>query len=233
LLAGLLFTNRTLGLNQQGQITDRFTKATDQLGSDKLDIRLGGIYSLERIARDSKPDQGPVMEVLTAFVRDHAEGAPTATASPGGSSTTTTATSKAPTDVQAVIIVIGRRKVTNDPAGYFPVLDDSNLTWAYLAGVNLAGASLERANLEGTRFPNANLTGAFLARANLTGAYLAGVNLTGVNLTGADLTGADLTDADLTGALNLTQDQVNSAFTNETTKLPPGRNPSPRKLPSQ
>src|SRR5206468_6733736 len=26
LLAGLVFTNRTLGLNQQGQITDRFTK---------------------------------------------------------------------------------------------------------------------------------------------------------------------------------------------------------------
>jgi hypothetical protein len=42
LLAGLVFTNRTLALNQQGQITDRLTRATDQLGSDRLDIRLGG-----------------------------------------------------------------------------------------------------------------------------------------------------------------------------------------------
>src|SRR6266516_7182902 len=72
LLAGLLFTNRSLQLNRQGQITDRFTKATDQLGSDKIDTRLGGIYALERIARDSQADQGPVMEVLTAFVREHA-----------------------------------------------------------------------------------------------------------------------------------------------------------------
>jgi len=80
LLAGLVFTNRTLGLNQQGQITDRFTKATDQLGSDKLDIRLGGIYSMERIARDSRNDQRPVMEVLTAFVREHMPSTPTSPA---------------------------------------------------------------------------------------------------------------------------------------------------------
>jgi hypothetical protein len=35
---------RTYRLTQQGQITDRYTKAIEQLGSDKLDVRLGGIY---------------------------------------------------------------------------------------------------------------------------------------------------------------------------------------------
>jgi hypothetical protein len=173
------------------------------------------------------------MEVLTAFVRDHAVGAPTATVFPGGSSTTTTATPTAPTDVQAVLIVVGRRKLTNDPAGYYLVLDHSNLTGAYLAGVNLSSASLEGANLQRTSFPSANLAYTYLAGANLNEAYLAGTNLREANFTGATLTGADLTDADLTGAVNLTQDQIDSAFTNETTKLPPGRNPSPRKLPSQ
>jgi len=38
-------------LTEQGQITDRYTKAVEQLGSDKLDVRIGGIYALERIAR--------------------------------------------------------------------------------------------------------------------------------------------------------------------------------------
>ena len=35
-------------------------------------IRLGGIYALERIARDSEKDHGPIMEVLTAYVREKA-----------------------------------------------------------------------------------------------------------------------------------------------------------------
>jgi hypothetical protein len=33
---------------------------------------LGGIYALERIARDSKDNYGPIVEVLTAYVREHA-----------------------------------------------------------------------------------------------------------------------------------------------------------------
>jgi hypothetical protein len=40
-------------LDQQGQITERFTRAIDQLGHERLDVRLGGIYALERITNDS------------------------------------------------------------------------------------------------------------------------------------------------------------------------------------
>ena len=50
-------------------MTERYTKAIEQLGEDKLDVRLGGIYSLERVARDSPRDHPTVMEVLTAFIR--------------------------------------------------------------------------------------------------------------------------------------------------------------------
>jgi hypothetical protein len=61
---------RTLELTEQGQVTDRYTKAIEQLGSDKLDVRIGGIYALERIARDSARDHPTVMEVLSAFIHD-------------------------------------------------------------------------------------------------------------------------------------------------------------------
>ena len=64
-------SRRTLNLTEQGQVTDRYTKAIEQLGSDKLDVRIGGIYALERIARDSPRDHPTVMEVLTAFIREH------------------------------------------------------------------------------------------------------------------------------------------------------------------
>src|SRR5215217_4048449 len=71
-------TQRTLELTEQGQITERFTHAIDQLGADNaeggknLELRLGGIYALERIARVSEEHHLPIMEVLTAYVREHA-----------------------------------------------------------------------------------------------------------------------------------------------------------------
>jgi hypothetical protein len=63
---------RTYELTEQGQVTDRYTKAVEQLGSyNKLDVRIGGIYALERVAHDSPRDHPTVMEVLAAFVREH------------------------------------------------------------------------------------------------------------------------------------------------------------------
>jgi hypothetical protein len=60
---GAYYTHRTFELNRQrhelnrqGQITERFTRAVDQLGNDSLDVRVGGIYALERLARESRAD---------------------------------------------------------------------------------------------------------------------------------------------------------------------------------
>jgi hypothetical protein len=74
---GAIFTGLSYKLNSSGQITDRFTRAIDQLGNPALEVRIGGIYALERIARDSEPDQQPVVEALTAYVREHAPWPPT------------------------------------------------------------------------------------------------------------------------------------------------------------
>ncbi|MGI8477098.1 MAG: hypothetical protein ACR2OO_12085 [Thermomicrobiales bacterium] len=59
---GLEINREQLRVAQEGQITDRFTKAIEQLGATRsdgrphLEIRLGGIYAFERIARDSLRD---------------------------------------------------------------------------------------------------------------------------------------------------------------------------------
>jgi hypothetical protein len=55
-----IFAQRTVQLTEQGQVTDRYAKAIEQLGSDKLDVRIGGIYALERVARDSARDHPTV-----------------------------------------------------------------------------------------------------------------------------------------------------------------------------
>jgi hypothetical protein len=70
-LGALVYTARNFSLSREGQVTDRYTKAIEQLGSEKLDVRIGGIYALERVARDSVRDHPTVIEVLTAFLREH------------------------------------------------------------------------------------------------------------------------------------------------------------------
>lgn len=69
-LGSLTVTVRTYRLSLQGQLTDRYTTAVAQLGDDKLEIRPGGIYALERLAVDSKRDHPTAVEVLSAYVRE-------------------------------------------------------------------------------------------------------------------------------------------------------------------
>src|SRR5438309_9306486 len=66
----LKVTEENLRLTKQTQTTERFTRALDQINSERLQVRLGAIYLLGRISRDSPPDQWAIMEILTTFVRE-------------------------------------------------------------------------------------------------------------------------------------------------------------------
>jgi hypothetical protein len=221
---------RTFKNTREGQITDRFTKAIAQLGEDgatKLAIRLGGIYALERIAKDSERDHWPIMEILTAYVREHAP-IPAKQASQEDAlphdpprSTTPESGPKPATDIQAILTVVGRRTPTfrkregqrldlrlTDLRGVGLLgahLERADLLGAHLEGANLLGAHLERALLKGARLEGADLRGTHLKGADLRGAHLKGANLLGAhleraNLLGTHLEGADLRHADLEGA---------------------------------
>jgi uncharacterized protein YjbI with pentapeptide repeats len=197
-VGALVFTARTFILSREGQVTDRYTKAIAQLGDEKLDVRIGGIYALERVARDSAKDHPTVMEVLTAFIREHSR-EPLPSPDAGGQER---ARSTRP-DVRAAVTVIGRRDAKRDIQ---PIdltggdLGDATLTEAKLTGAKLDGADLTGADLTGAQLGGADLTRANLTRANLTDADLTRANLTGAHLPGADLTGAQLGGAALGGA---------------------------------
>jgi hypothetical protein len=68
----VLATKEQLQIAAQGQITDRYNAAITNLGSASIDVRLGGIYALQRLMQDSPRDQPTVVAVLCAFVRDRA-----------------------------------------------------------------------------------------------------------------------------------------------------------------
>src|SRR5436190_12652644 len=55
---------KQIELMQTAQITDRFMRAIDQLGSNIRQVRMGGIFALERIARESPPDRPHIVSTL-------------------------------------------------------------------------------------------------------------------------------------------------------------------------
>ena len=59
-----------LRATEEKVVTDRFSKAVELLAHEDLSARVGDIFALERIAKDSEKDYWQVMEVLTAYVRD-------------------------------------------------------------------------------------------------------------------------------------------------------------------
>jgi hypothetical protein len=184
---GLAYTARTYRLSREGHLTDRYTKAVEQLGSDKIEVRLGGIYALERLMRDSSTDQPTIVEVLAAYIREHA---------PPAYSKSPDLPSSPDADVQAALTVLGRRTAV---AAENPIdLAGRHLSSARLNGANLLGAQLFAADLSHTGLNGANLTGARLVLADLTGAGLIGANLTGAHLDGANLTRARVTRDALT-----------------------------------
>jgi hypothetical protein len=202
-LGGLAITARTYRLTEQGHITDRYTKAIEQLGSDKLNVRLGGIYALERIAVDSKRDHPTVVEVLSAFVRETSSQQRTPRPEQDEASVTDPATQEADarprpaTDVQAALTVLGRLPVR--PGVARGDWSQAQLAGAQLHGVNLSGARLDGADLSGAWLLGADLSGVRLDGANLSGARLGWADLSDARLSGADLSRARLGWADLSG----------------------------------
>jgi uncharacterized protein YjbI with pentapeptide repeats len=51
------------------RITELYTKAADQLGSDKAPVRLAGLYALERLAQDNPGQRQPIVNVMCAYLR--------------------------------------------------------------------------------------------------------------------------------------------------------------------
>jgi uncharacterized protein YjbI with pentapeptide repeats len=104
-------------------------------------------------------------------------------------------------------------------------LSGADLSDADLIGANLACANLADVELSHAHLVEANLAGANLSDANLSGASLSDANLDSTQLSGAILYNARLNDsrlerAYLREAIDLTLEQIESAWINEQTRLP-------------
>lgn len=231
--------------DRQQRITETFARAIDQLGSEKVEVRVGGIHALARIARESPRDHWPIIETLTAFVREKVSlPYPDSEAVEKLKRDEQATPRRLRSDVQAALTAIGHRCRDHDPDGARLDLAGTDLSRAFLEGAHLekanlsgtlligallAGAHLDDAYLSGAHLEGAILQFAKLARVSLEGAHLDGANLRGavldvVDLRGATLANTCLVDADLRyGMVGLTQEQLDEAFGDPvTTKLPEG-----------
>ena len=232
-------------------ISNQASKGFEQLAGEKIEMRLGGIYALEGVMNAPNSQYGiPVLEALCAFVRDHTAiiGPPSAapmidvqasltvigrrnpgpgrldlegTNSPGaylnGALLKDVILVKA--HLEGAILADAHLENGHLPGAH---LEGAFMGGAYLAAAYLNEAHLERAFLVGAHLEHAHAGGAHLEGADLPSAHLEGASLFQAHLEGADLHAAHLEGADLSTADGLTQAQVDQAFGDAATKLPPG-----------
>jgi hypothetical protein len=220
-IAGLIFTYMKILALKDGQVTERFTRAIECLGKDQLTLKLGGIYALERIAKESKTDYWQIMEILTAYVRTNS------TIDEIDSKSKKEALNKSDipnlsTDIQTVITVLGRRyRYENKNISEivkFKCLDISCLYKALIKlnickpvneylyendmfkSLDLTRTCLNKARLRGAHFENVIFSSAHFQWAILNDAHLERAHLAGAHLEHAVLVNAHLQKADLEGA---------------------------------
>ncbi|MCX4657412.1 pentapeptide repeat-containing protein [Streptomyces microflavus] len=175
-------------LTRESQYADLYVDAINLLATKDspegpgLTERLGGIYALERVMRDSAKDQGMVVQILAAFVRQRA---PREDPDDEAISSQIRGVLRPSDDVQAALTVLGRRPHRDQNEGL----------------IDLSFTELSRVDLMLGRFNYASFKG-----ANLYQAVLAGTKLSKADLGAADLRGAQLSFADLRGAKLIVDD---------------------------
>jgi uncharacterized protein YjbI with pentapeptide repeats len=225
--------------------TSLFTKAVEQLGTTRevketktvdgeektisrtepnIEVRLGAIYALERIAQDSERDHWPIMETLCAYVRNNAgltaelpddiEGTldinkqiwPQQEKNPAK---WIDKLKPMRTDVQAALTVVGRRSIkrvsfehqlaqtTSNKEAYRLNLSDCNLNKAILRGLNFDHARFDRSSLIGAKFHDAQICGAWFLRSRLVGVTMERAVAIEAFFADSDLRAASLWSADM------------------------------------
>jgi hypothetical protein len=190
-----------------------------------IEVRIGAILSLERIAQDSTihdkgRDHVRVMEVLCAYVRENAPAseAPDLPFPQGCKEDTIEEKRKSTSswrfngltprsDVQLALSVIGRRTsqqvrierdhLTQDGTGYCIDLSRTNLRYADLEYLNFENASFFRSQMQAAFCKSTNFANANFVYSELTGISAADANFSNAKIESADFSHATLTGANL------------------------------------
>lgn len=214
-LTGLYFINRRTTAAEQDVTVERLTRSIEQLASEKVSIRLGGILGLEQIAITQEEESKKIARILISFIRTRA----TKDSEEVKKDFDASKVSKLETevefstyraqrlDVEAAVSALTRIASELDKQGKFrsqhnetkrDLCDlqdtdlrglrfvEADLSCFDFAGTDLSGAWLAETHLTDTRLHKSNLQGEPVG-AKFTKAFLDGANFRGVNLESIDL----------------------------------------------
>ena len=206
---------------EQGQLIERFARAIEQLGHERQEVRMGGLYVLGRVAETSPAERSQAISMLAGFVRSKAPieyqkdkqgkikkdlvGKPIPVPSKPRSEKIDIETA---IRILADIVKNDERLIENEEEKenktYLIDLSRTDLRDLFLEKKNLRGFDFQKALLSDIANPidlqGAYLMEAFLVDADLTGAKLGRADLMRANLSRANLIRANLFFANLTFA---------------------------------
>lgn len=221
LILNAFHAERRTRASEESYLTDRIGQAVEKLGAERivwrdnkqssepnLEVRMGALYLLERIAKDSPRDHVPVTETICAYIRENANKPyidlhatheneraaakrlkikPNELDASDLAACLTYAVPRA--DVQAAATILGRRNA-----------DAIEIEMAEKYVLDLRNVHLDRIDWSNANLAHAIMDGASLNEASLCVTNLRGARLKDASLEGADLFKANLTEAWLSGA---------------------------------
>ena len=183
---------------QRGLLNERYQKGAEMLGSNVLAVQLGGIYALDRLAREH-PEEYPlqIMQLFCTFARH-----------PTRNNLVETTGQRLRDDVQAIMEAIGSRgqaRIALERRNYYVLdLEGADLSYLALNDPDLSKARLQSASLFGARIVSqdkmADLSDVNFREADLAGALIWGADLSGANLCAANLSSTSFLRSNLTRA---------------------------------
>jgi uncharacterized protein YjbI with pentapeptide repeats len=229
------------GLARHGQIADRFSKAVEQIADVSIDVRLGGLYALESVARQSPEDQETVKSVVAAFVRTHSSlsDARCASTPPDRVVDPVFLIRRPAEDMRAAIDLLADPVRTpdirtgpdarwtihfQDPKASAPPVDryvvgrlwqpDTPAHPTDLSSTCLANMQLGGARLQNVVLEGSDVRGALLTQADLRGAKMGISDLGETHIEDADFSYSHMEGADLSGVTPVFDDCPPWAFHN-------------------
>ena len=202
-------------------INENFTKSVELLGHDKVAVRQGGVFALQRLLREQDL-YSTVIRIIASFVRDQSQIFQKVRAS---------SDSTLPVDVEAALIVVRDRKSTGPhdyesrkireiqrQGGSIFDLSNSFLLNADLTKIDFRFFNLSDCVIEGCLLKDADLSGANLSSTTFRDAELDGANFDGAQIDGAEFIGS----SNLKLVHGLMQTQIDVANGRSEIELPEG-----------
>lgn len=246
LLVGIYGTLRSMQLSENAQFVGRFDRAVDQLGNEKQQIRIGGVFALIRLSEGEDEDKQAVREIFLEHIREIAGREDQAQENLAPPTTTPPVNnSNPPLSVNNQNFEKHRREmqlIIDSLGDSIYELEATDLSNTKLKGLNFNSCQCTRWNfrgsyLDGAVFNNSRLLDSVFAQASLKNvsfinSYLEGANFEGADLSFVDFSGALLSNVNFDGA-DLRGANLSSAGFLKSTQIEKARNFTFAQLPEE